>query len=170
MIRLFGLLFIGIFASLMTLGEDHGQKRYGLMLADKQAAEAAVKAAEPVAESTQATEVKAVFIPAQPVMRPIQVAALVVPPVLAPGPAAAKSAQTLPEPVIPGGKLFSVVARGANVRQGPATTFAVLDSLTGGDQVLVVDEDSPITGWSKVRIEGDGVEGFIATRLLIASN
>ncbi len=159
MIRLFGLLFIGIFATLMTLGEDHGQKRYGLMLADKQAAEVA---AAPRAETADLTEVTAVFIPARPILQPVQIAARIA----ASEPVAVAAPQIQPSPEIPGGKLFTVAARGANVRQGPGTTFAVLDSLISGEQVLVVVEDAPTNGWSKVRLEGDGVEGYIATRLL----
>ena len=165
MIRLFGLLFIGIFATLLIAGQDHGQKRYGLMLADKQAVE--VVAALP--ETTNVTDVKAVFIPAQPVMQPVRIVAAVAPPQPVPMPLAAQPEPALPAPEIPGGQLFTVAAKGAKVRQGPATTFAVLDSLTGGEQVLVVDEDSPTDGWSKVRLEGDGVEGYIATRLLTLS-
>ncbi|MEO6299198.1 MAG: SH3 domain-containing protein [Paracoccaceae bacterium] len=148
----------------MTLGEDHGQKRYGLQLADKQAAEAAAKPAEPVAEPV---EVKAVFIPAQPVMKPIEAAVLTAAAATIPPPAPALIA--LPEPEIPGGELFSVAASGANVRQGAGTDFPVLDSLTGGEQVLVVDDTQPTQGWSKVRLEGDGVEGYVATRLLTAA-
>jgi hypothetical protein len=41
-----------------------------------------------------------------------------------------------------------------------------LGSLPQGEQVLVVIEDMPVDGWSRVRLEGDGVEGYIATRLL----
>ena len=165
MIRLFGLLFIGIFATLMIAGQDHGQKRYGLMLADKQATEAATA----LSDTTAVNEVKAVFIPAQPVMQPVQAVTQVASPQPVAAPVAAQPAPSLPAPEIPGGQLFTVATKGANVRQGPATTFAVLDSLTGGEQVLVVDEDNPTDGWSKVRIEGDGVEGYIATRLLTQS-
>ena len=163
MIRLFGLLCIGIFATLLIAGEDHGQKRYGLMLADQQAIEAVV----PVAE---VAEVRTIFIPAQPVIQPIEVAvrtAVAADTTLAAtAPGAAQPFQTLPAPEVPGGTLFTVAARGANVRQGPGTAFAVLDSLIAGEQVLVIAQDPPTDGWSRVRLEGDGVEGFIATKLL----
>ncbi len=161
MIRLFGLLFIGMFATLLIAGEDHGQKRYGLMLADKQAAEVATA----VPETTQVIEVSAVFIPAQPVMQPVQVAATRKADLVSLQPA-----PPLPAPEIAGGRLFKVAAKGANVREGPGTDFAVLDSLISGEQVLVVSEAEPSDGWSKVRLEGDGVEGYIATRLLIQTD
>ena len=163
MIRLFGLLCIGIFVTLLIAGEDHGQKRYGLMLADQQAAEAVV----PVAE---VAEVRTIFIPAQPVIQPIEVAVRTAvaadTATTTTDPGAAQPFQTLPAPEIPGGTLFTVAARGANVRQGPGTAFAVLDSLIAGEQVLVIAQDPPTDGWSRVRLEGDGVEGFIATKLL----
>jgi len=153
MIRLVLLLCVGLYLSLMVLGQDNGQKRYGLMLAEQQ---------PPVAEIAPApVENKpAVFIPAQTVMKPRVVEAPVVAEVAAP------VAAPLPEPQVTGGRLLTVAASAANVRQGPGTTFGVVGSLTQGEQVLVVEEEAPVEGWSRVRLEGDGVEGYIATRLL----
>ena len=150
MIRLLAMLGIGLFATWQIAGADHGQQRYGLMAA----------ANPPVVQDAPApaTVKRVVFVPAQPVMQPAVVA------VVAAQPAA--PLVILPDPTIPGGKLFTVAGRGANVRQGPGTTFAILDSLAAGDQVLVVDEATPTAGWSKIRIEGDGVEGYVASRLL----
>lgn len=184
MIRLVLLLCGGLYLGLLVLGEDHGQKRYGLMLADQQSDPGADLQPE-----TAPAEVEAVvFIPAQTVMEPAVVSAIVadIPGIdpaetqtAASETAATQTAATqtaaalgtaaaapLPEPEIPGGTLFSVAASQANVRQGPGTGFAVLGSLTRGEQVLVVLEDSPVKGWSRVRLEGDGLEGYIATRLL----
>ena len=148
MIRLLAMLGIGLFATWQIAGADHGQKRYGLMAA----------VIPPVAQDATAAVKRVVFVPAQPVMQPAVVA------VVAAQPAA--PLVILPDPTIPGGKLFTVAGRGANVRQGPGTTFAILDSLAAGDQVLVMDEATPTAGWSKIRIEGDGVEGYVASRLL----
>ena len=151
MIRLVLLLCAGLYFALLALGEDRGQKRYGLMMADQQAAlpAAATAAPEPVPEQPVAEPV--VFIPAQTVMAT---------------PALETPAPPLPEPEVAGGLLFTVAANGANVREGPGTVFAVLGSLAQGEQVLVLAEENPIEGWSRVRLEGDGVEGYIATRLL----
>lgn len=158
MIRLVLLLCVGLYFALMVLGEDRGQKRYGLMLADQQAEQVAtiapvVKLPDPV-----------VFIPLQTVMEPTvvaepapQIAPVVTDVVAAP----------LPEPEVPGGELWTVSANSANVREGPGTTFGVLGSLGRGEQVLVLAEENPIEGWSRVRLEGDGLEGYIATRLLV---
>lgn len=174
MIRLVLLLCGGLYLGLLVLGEDHGQKRYGLMLADQQSDPGADLQPE-----TAPAEVEAVvFIPAQTVMEPAVVSAIVADiPGIDPAETQTAASQTaaalgtaaaapLPAPEIPGGTLFSVAASQANVRQGPGTGFAVLGSLTRGEQVLVVLEDSPVKGWSRVRLEGDGLEGYIATRLL----
>jgi hypothetical protein len=155
MIRLILLLCVGMYLSLMVLGEDHGQKRYGLMMADQ-----LPQVAEPTQPAAPEAD-KVVFIPAQTTMEPAPVATSPVTTVVA------DTTQPLPDPVIPGGKLFTVASLQANVREGPGKTFGVLSSLTKGEQVLVVEEVSPTDGWSKVRLEGDGVEGYIATRLLI---
>jgi hypothetical protein len=149
MIRLLLLLCVGLYFSLMILGQDHGQKRYGLMpVAQKPAAlEPAIAPTDPE-----------VFIPAQTVMEPPVVAAPEVAVVIPPA--------APPEPEGAGGRLFSIAATAANVREGPGTAFAVLGSLVQGEQVLVVDEAEPTNGWSRVRLEGDGVEGFIKSSLL----
>jgi len=175
MIRLLVLLFVGMFATLMIAGEDHGQKRYGLMLADAEAA----KAASLAAAAPPTPEVKTVFVPSPTVMQPIEAAVqqaaaapeqiVIEPPQPQTELAAATPEPTLPAPEIPGGKLFTVASKGANVRQGPGTDYAVLDSLVAGEQVLVVEDGAVLEGWSKVRLEGDGVEGYIASRLLLAA-
>ena len=64
------------------------------------------------------------------------------------------------------GRILQVGARSANVRSGPGTDFDVVSRLTRGESVLVVAEGDGPDGWSLIRIEGDGVEGYIATRLL----
>ena len=149
MIRLVLLLCAGLYLALMVLGQDNGQKRYGLMLADE--TPPVVVAAPPPAQPDSI-----VFIPAKTVMKP---------PVVKP-PVVVEVAEPLPEPQVPGGRLLTVSATAANVRQGPGTTFGVVGSLTRGEQVLVVEDEAPIEGWSRVRLEGDGIEGYIATRLL----
>lgn len=175
MIRLVLLLCAGLYFGLLVLGEDHGQKRYGLMLADQQPEPTAK--AQPVEAATEV-----VFIPAQTVMKPVEVAATpetAVPEIVVAAPAveaapapevtltSADTSTALPEPEIQGGKLFTVASRQVNVRQGPGTDTAIVGSLNKGEQVLVVLDDNPVEGWSRVQLEGDGVEGYIATRLLV---
>ena len=131
---------------------DHGQKRYGLIMAGV----TPIKPMLLIAVDSP----KAVYIPAKPLMQPVKVSAAT------PDLGSAQPDQVLPDPVIPGGALFHVAGHGANVREGSGTTFAVLDILAAGEQVLVVNDPQPVAGWSKIKIEGDGVEGYIATRLL----
>ena len=223
MIRLVFLLCAGLYLTALLFGSDHGQKRYGLMLADSQP-----KPDDP----TETVARNTVFIPAQPVMRPVADLINSGPINSAPinsGPinAAPNNAATpdlpvaptavlnasldtapdttaadttvadttaadttpryltaadvttsgtfpdataaLPAPDIPNGILYTVNANQANVRDGPGRSFAVTDTVTHGEEVLVLYEAQPIEGWSLIRIEGDGVEGYVSTKLLSRS-
>ncbi|MGJ8582536.1 MAG: SH3 domain-containing protein [Marinosulfonomonas sp.] len=51
-----------------------------------------------------------------------------------------------------------------NVRAGPSTSEAVLDQVVYADAVQVLDETGD--GWVHIRIEGAGVEGYMAGRFL----
>jgi hypothetical protein len=57
-----------------------------------------------------------------------------------------------------------VIGSSVNVREGPSTEAAVLGKLVRGEEVLVIRAEA--NGWARVRIEGDGIEGFVATRFL----
>ena len=57
-----------------------------------------------------------------------------------------------------------VVANTVNVRTGPSADTESLTKLSRGEAVLVLPSDTP--GWSMIRIEGDGLEGYIASRFL----
>ncbi len=57
-----------------------------------------------------------------------------------------------------------VTASSVNVRQGPSAETEALARLPRGEAVLVLPSDTP--GWSMIRIEGDGIEGYIASRFL----
>ncbi len=64
-------------------------------------------------------------------------------------------------------EIWAVVnARSINVRSGPSTNDAVIGRLVDGEAVLVVSYDTLVQGWNLVRIEGDGIEGYVASRLL----
>lgn len=148
MIRLIFLLCAGLFAAFMIFGADNGQKRYGLMLADQQrATPAAVAAPQPAQKPV-------VYIPAQAAR-----------PIVTPDPAPTETV-AVAAPEMSDGLLYTVAASQVNVRSGPGRDFAVLSSLNRGEQVLVVIEEQPVEGWARVRIEGDGIEGYVATRLL----
>ena len=57
-----------------------------------------------------------------------------------------------------------VSARRVNVRLGPSTNHAVVGGVIYAEAVQVLGE--PSDGWVQIRIEGDGVEGFMAARFL----
>jgi len=63
-----------------------------------------------------------------------------------------------------GPTLHYVMANTVNVRSGPSAETESLTRLDRGEAVLVLPSDTP--GWSMIRIEGDGLEGYIATRFL----
>lgn len=70
-------------------------------------------------------------------------------------------AETLPEAVP---EVQYVVGTSVNVRQGPSAETESLAKLARGEAVSVSPSDTP--GWSKITIEGDGVEGYVASRFL----
>ena len=153
MIRLMVLLCAGLFLAMLIGGQDRGQQRFGLLARSDTAMPAA---ALPTADAParQAATAEAAFVPSRPVMAaPLPVEAAARPAISADAPMNA-------------GRILQVGARSANVRSGPDTDFDVVSRLTRGESVLVVAEGDGPDGWSLIRIEGDGVEGYIATRLL----
>lgn len=67
-------------------------------------------------------------------------------------------------PSVAGGALFLIDTNSANVRSGPSTGNPVVERLARGEEVLVISDSS--SAWVRIRIEGDGVEGWIARSLL----
>jgi len=57
-----------------------------------------------------------------------------------------------------------VDASALHVRFGPSTSDAVVGKLERFEIVTVVSETSD--GWAQIRIEGDGIEGWVASRFL----
>jgi len=60
--------------------------------------------------------------------------------------------------------VWFVTGEKVNVRQGPTTSSAVVDQVQFAEAVEVLTE--PDNGWVMIRIEGDGVEGYMANRFL----
>ena len=57
-----------------------------------------------------------------------------------------------------------MTAEAVNVRAGPSTGHGIEGRITQGDIVEVLALDP--SGWARIRIEGDGVEGWVASRFL----
>ncbi len=61
-------------------------------------------------------------------------------------------------------QLQYVLADTVNVRAGPSAGTDSLTRLDRGEAVQVLPSDTP--GWSRVRLQGDGQEGYVASRFL----
>lgn len=60
--------------------------------------------------------------------------------------------------------LRAVDASALNVRSGPSTSDSVVGRLEQFEIVSVLEETAD--GWARIRIEGDGIEGWVAARFL----
>jgi uncharacterized protein YgiM (DUF1202 family) len=160
MLRLTTLLCAFMFVTLLIGGRDYGQMRPGLAEA---LAEAAAPAAPQVAAvgqaetSPDATGVLAVAYTPQEAVGTTPVSTT---PVVQPQPAV-QAAATPEPPADDATPIWQVTARSVNVREGPSTDFAVVDKLARGDTLTLVTADE-VTGWARIRVEGDGVEGFVS--------
>ncbi|PZQ98041.1 MAG: hypothetical protein DI533_13040 [Cereibacter sphaeroides] len=194
MFKLFTLLCSGIFLTMLLGGRDDGPVRYGLMPGkipslvyanpDKPAKTevAAAPAPEPqvVAQAEPVPAAQPVVQTRQPTETPVDglVAAaynnedaatlgtgltLALPLVQSGEPAAAADPEPAPQPEA---EPFVQYVQGSsvNVRSGPSAETESLAKLGRGEAVLVLPSETP--GWSMIRIEGDGVEGYIASRFL----
>jgi len=170
MFKLVFVLAAGMFVTLLIGGEDNGQVRQGLVGVEP-ATEALVQpaAAVPAAEAlpSQNAAVKLItFTPmAVQTPKPAQPAPIVGAFVLE-GVDETKLVEAAPTPVAAPDALpvLYVISNSVNVRGGPSTNFEVVGRLTRAEAVTVVSPAED--GWVQIRIEGDGVEGFIAARLL----
>lgn len=187
MFRLTLLLSVTLFGAMLIGGRDFGQMRPGLAEAKAEARaeeEQTLTSARP-ARPADAVEIEnlvtAAFTP--DVAHPEEVALqepvggmtlrlpLVEPRVIeavsAQAPAPDQKALQVSEPdateVEPGQppaeRIWYVTASNVNVRAGPGTTHEVLGRLSRGEAATVVWADD--TGWARIRIEGDGIEGYV---------
>jgi len=60
-----------------------------------------------------------------------------------------------------------VASKRVNVRAGPSTQFEVVDQVLFADAVEIIGD--PTGEWVHIRIEGDGVDGYMASRFLQVS-
>ncbi len=154
------LLFFGgaFYLVLLIGGEDRGQERMGLRgaydvalapapLPPPAAAETVMQAAAP------ATPFDTLRILPAPEKAVVQQASLT---------------DTTPEPTYndfnnPNVTLRFITADAANVRDAGSRSAAVIGRLERGEIVQVVEE---VGDWVHVRIEGDGIDGYVHRRLL----
>lgn len=154
MFRLLLLLCGGMFLTLLIGGQDRGQVRFGLMN-QPEPEPVAMATTEPavVPEAPAAPMVPVAFVPAPAPL-----------PAPAPVPEPVAVAVAAPEPEPAPLRVMWVSQASINVRGGPSTNDAVVGRLTRNEAVQVVAEAAD--GWVQVRVEGDGIEGYVAARLL----
>lgn len=186
MLRMTFLLCSSLFLVMLLGGRDFGQLRPGLAQAQLEAKAAPVTAAAPVVE-TVALAPEAVLTPIAPVAvlaAPVviaEVAPAPVPVLAEPDntvftlsnyadPVPAAGVQAAPEQAAPEqaaeGEIWYVAGNSLNVRAGPSTDDAIVGKLLRGEAMLMVARDGG--DWARIRIEGDGMEGYVATRFLSA--
>jgi Bacterial SH3 domain len=184
MLRLTFVLCSGLFLALLIGGRDFGQLRPGLAQAEAEAKATPVTAEVPVVETVA-------LVSDAPAAAPVVVAAVVAEPVVDAVPVSAV-AQAVPEPVqtepennvftlssyadpVPEsapiaaeqpaeGEVWYVAGNSLNVRSGPSTDDDVVGKLARGEATLVVWREGE--DWARIRIEGDGIEGYVAMRFL----
>ncbi|PTE15428.1 SH3 domain-containing protein [Pseudogemmobacter blasticus] len=193
MFRLTALLCAAMFATLLIAGADRGQMRPGLaravaqgekiVIVERRMAEAApapAPAPEPAAMTTvelaPAPQIAAYVPPPEPtpaeaMPEPSPVFTLSALPSLGGDRVDATASlpqETAPEatPPVVGGDVWYVAASMVNVRQGPSTDASVVGKLGAGEAVTVLG--SVDSEWTEIAIEGDGLQGFVATRFLSA--
>jgi uncharacterized protein YgiM (DUF1202 family) len=155
MFRLLVLLCAGIFATMLIAGEDRGQLRFGLMAQPGSEEAPVVVVAAPAAQAEQDQIVAVSFAPEKPVMTTVTIAEPV-----------AEAAAAAPVADEVSGEILYVNADSVNVRQGPGKDHSVIGRLPRGEAVLVLVSGEGPEGWSLIRVEGDGIEGYVAARLL----
>ena len=158
MIRLLLLLCATLFITLLLAGRDYGQMRPGLTAARDQVVPAAA-APNPPLHITPAAYVPPPAHSLLPVVLPLVTAPVVEVPVASGSSDGAAPAEISPE-------VRYVTARAVNVRSGPSTAESVTGRLVSGDTALVLKDTG--TGWTHILIEGDGIDGYVATRFLSA--
>jgi Bacterial SH3 domain len=182
MFKLTALLCAAMYCVFLVAGEDRGQLRPGLALAAS-VARAAPETTEPMVVIAAAPEAPTAVVVtpevvAQPASAPADVAPVSTPVTVAAATSPAteqaiedtvfslanyadNTTTPLAEPAAqsPAGLAF-VDAESVNVRQGPGTDNPVLTRLSRGEAVTIVSTDQ--TGWAYIRIEGDGIEGFMS--------
>ena len=157
------LVFFGaaFYLTLLIGGEDRGQQRMGLTGAYDMALAPALPAPEP--ETQPDTETQTASAPSAPSdtlrILPAPEQATIQP---------ASLTSTEAEPAFndfnnPTVTLRFITAEAANVRDAASRTGSVIDSVQRGEIVQVVEE---VGDWVHIRVEGDGLDGFVHRRLI----
>ena len=162
MIKLVLVLTAGMLVVLLIGGEDRGQMRQGLIGVDpvvQPVLRAAIEAPKPAAQADVTLATLPSVTMEQPKRQAAPIAGAFV--VMNADKTTANIAPTMPQTVLP---MLYVNSTSVNVRGGPSTDYEVVGRLTRAEAVTVVS--AAAGGWVHIRIEGDGIEGYVAARLL----
>lgn len=168
MLRLLVILGLGLYSVMLIGGEDKGQLRAGLRDVpepEKPApAPVAIEAAAPSEAPERVAAITLASLPAQPIR-------VLPPPPRSEAPAgevtaadAGPVAEEADPETLANTKLAWVTANRANVRQAPSRQASVAGRVERGEALLVLWREP--SGWVRVRVEGDGVDGFVHESLL----
>lgn len=168
MLKLVSLLAVGMFLTLLIGGEDNGQTRQGLIgVTVEPQAPTIVRAAAPVAAPKRAVTLAnfaPVTVQAPPPAMKSGMSVTTGPFVIVGQAKVDAVAKTVDVEAATGLPVMYVSSKSVNVRMGPSTDYEVVGRLTRAEAVTVVSPEQD--GWVRIAIEGDGLEGYIAARLL----
>ncbi len=161
MFKLTFFLCAGLFAAMYFGSADRGQLRFGLVEKPRVVAAPVAEASAVVADQPEVIAAPAIIAVTEAAFAP-EAPLMVTPSVAETPPTPVTAEPVAAEP----GVLMVVNTKSANVRSGPGKDYDVVGRLARGESVLVVVQGEGAGSWSLIRIEGDGVEGYIASRLL----
>lgn len=176
MLKLIFHTLVGVFLVLLIAGRDTEQGRLAAAAAAPDAGRITEKAARSVNQLTSLLDSPAVETQEAPmiirasatqeIVTPASATTAPAPRIRMPGPALSPSPEhrVKAEASAGDGALYVVETNRLNVRSGPSTGNPVIDSIERGEEVLVISDSS--ARWVRIRIEGDGVEGWVARSLL----
>lgn len=118
-------------------------------------------APEPATAQTPETWIIPAAAPASDHSKPTAAQPRMPGPALRPSPEHRATDQVQPQDT---SAIFTVTANRLNVRAGPSTQDGVLGQITRGEEVRVLSD--PTAPWVRIRVEGDGIEGWVARSLL----
>lgn len=167
MLRLLIILGVALYSVMLIGGEDTGQTRAGLRDAPDTPApppETALAEAGKINGTAAAdASVTLASLPAQPIRilppPPRQEPVALAEPAVVPEADADAAAETPSNTT-----LAWVTVDRANVRQAPSRQASVSGRVERGEALLVLWTEP--SGWVRVRVEGDGVDGFVHKSLL----
>lgn len=150
------LLFfaLGLYLTLLIGGEDRGQQRAGLR------GDYAIDLAQPLPTKPTPTLAAAPAVEAPADTLRILPAAQVATPAPAPEPEPEPALASINLPSI---TLRTITAEAANVRDAASRTGTVIGRVERGEIVQMVEQTGD---WVHIRIEGDGIDGYVHRRLI----